>query len=113
MSFKNFTELQEKKIKAFYIAHYCILAVTVIIDVINTRIANWLYKEYNALDMFLWKYELITSIFIIPFFFFAMIVLLVKKKDKLKGNEKALAGFSIPLDIFIGFYTLALYAARF
>ena len=50
---------------------------------------------------------------IIPFFFFAMIVLLVKNRNELKGTEKALIGISIPLDLFIGLYTPALYVTRF
>jgi hypothetical protein len=105
--------MTKRKIKAFYISHYIILAFTVLVDLINTRIVNWLYKEYNLFDMFLWKYEMVSSLFIIPFFFFAMIFLLVTNRKNMKGNEIALVGISFPLDIFIGFYTLALYAARF
>jgi hypothetical protein len=56
---------------------------------------------------------MVSSLFIIPFFFFAMIFLLVTNRKNMKGNEIALVGISFPLDIFIGFYTLALYTARF
>ena len=48
--------MTKRKIKAFYISHYIILAFTVLVDLINPRIVNWLYKEYNLFDMFLWKY---------------------------------------------------------
>ncbi len=74
---------------------------------------NWLYKEYNLFDMFLWKYEMVSSLIIIPFFLFAMIILLKTNRKNMKGKAIVLIGISLPLDIFIGFYTLALYAARF
>ncbi len=101
------------KIKAWYISHYIILTFTVLVDIINPRIKNWLYKEYNLFDTFLWKYEMVSSLLIIPFFFFAMIILLITNRKNMKGNEIALIGISFPLDILIGIYTLALYAARF
>lgn len=42
-----------------------------------------------------------------------MIILLITNRKNMKGNEIALIGISFPLDILIGIYTLALYAARF
>ena len=105
--------MTKRQIKAFYISHYIILVITALVDFINPKIPNWLYKEYNIFDMFLWKYEMVASSLVLPFFFFAMIVLLVTNRKNMKGNEIALVGISFPLDIFIGFYTLALYTARF
>lgn len=105
--------MTKRQIKAFYISHYIILVITALVDFINPRIPNWLYKEYNLLDMFLWKYELFASIFVLPFFFFAMIVLLVTNRKNMKGNEIALVGISLPLNIIFEVYSLALYTARF
>ena len=39
--------MAERQIKAFYISHYIILVITALVDFINPRIPNWLYKEYN------------------------------------------------------------------
>ena len=105
--------MTKRQIKAFWISHYIILLITALIDFINPRIPNWLYKEYNLFDMFLWKYELFASIFVLPFFFFAMIYILVTNRKNIKKSEIAIIGISIPLDIFIGIYTIALYTARF
>jgi uncharacterized BrkB/YihY/UPF0761 family membrane protein len=105
--------MTKRKIKAFYISHYIILAFTVLIDFINPKIPNWLYKEYNPFDMFLWKYEMVSAFFVLPFFFFAMIYILVTNRENIKKSEIAIIGISFPLDIFIGIYTIALYTARF
>lgn len=105
--------MTKRQIKAFWISHYIILLITALIDFINPRIPNWLYKEYNLFDMFLWKYELFASIFVLPFFFFAMIVLLVTNRRNMKRSEIALVGISIPLNIIFEVYSLALYTARF
>ena len=105
--------MTKRQIKAFYISHYIILVITALVDFINPRIPNWLYKEYNLFDMFLWKYEMVTSSLVLPFFFFAMIVLLVTNRKNMKGNEIALVGISLPLNIIFEVYSLALYTARF
>lgn len=104
--------MTKRKIKAFYIFHYFVLVFTVLVDFINPRIPNWLYKEYNLFDMFLWKYEMVSSFLILPFFFFAMIFLLVTNRKNMKKIETALVGISFPFNILIGFYTFVLYAAR-
>ena len=56
---------------------------------------------------------MVASSLVLPFFFFAMIVLLMINRKNMKGNEIALVGMSLPLNIIFEVYSLALYTARF
>ncbi len=56
---------------------------------------------------------MVASSLVLPFFFFAMIVLLMTNRKNMKGNEIALVGISLPLNIIFEVYSLALYTARF
>ncbi|MCR5613667.1 hypothetical protein [Treponema sp.] len=101
------------KIKAFYIFNYVILFLTASVNFINIWLWNSSNEKYNLLDSLFHKYEALSAFLIIPFFFFAMIFILVKNRKNLKTHDIVLIAISIFLDLFIGMFTLGMVAVRF
>ena len=98
------------RIKLFLIFHYCLLTLIASICFINTKIPDWLYKDYTPLDYFFWYFEGGSFLILIPALFIVTIVILSKNRNLIKSRWPF--AVSLIADGVVGFYSLAICVAR-
>lgn len=98
--------------KKISIVNAIILVIILGIDIWNNCLWQNLYYSSSSLEYFFWNTEKLFSMLLIPAAFLGELALMIKNRKQL-GNKIIFGAALLILDFAIGFYTLALVAARF
>lgn len=102
---------KSKAIKIISLSNICVLLIVAVADIINNTMWQQLYNTSSFTELFLWRFEGLFSLLIIPALFIAELVVVIKNRKSLKV---LLSGIALMLlDFLLGFYTIALVCSRF